>query len=376
MHIMGDALTVLGARLGIGIDPYNRRSYLVRHGKHPGIPIQIHAGVELGERTIIFPLAEEGEVFEFLDQGSTPTSMVLSGIDPESGLHLKLIFRIPFRPRDIDFSVVPAVFIEMEVARLGTPFRWRTQKSELIEGKAFLAFSGEGFSFSTYSNDITASYISEVSNPLGKPTDFIECKDRLAVLSGTNINNRIECKFSIMPGDKPVTVSAAWCSYDEPVLNVLGDKCRFKYTELFGSIDEVADWARKNAGLVKQNSKNVDGIILGHNLGESISHLMAFSLHAWLMDTWMVVRPDGKPWFTVWEGGFYFHSTIDVEYTQAPMYLTLWPELLGMQLDEWPLFGKDGSLCLGERGKDTLYLSHDMGEFSDCSGQLYPHDRT
>lgn len=52
----------------------------------------------------------------------------------------------------------------------------------------------------------------------------------------------------------------------------------------------------------------------------------------------------------MWEGNCHFHSTVDVEYTQAPFYLALWPELLGYELDFWPEFARDARLILGEKG--------------------------
>jgi xylan 1,4-beta-xylosidase len=378
MQLMGDSLAVLGSRLGVAWDPRNRQSFLIRYGRHPGIPINIEAGIEVEGKTYVLPLSEEGKLFSFMDQGITATTMTMSGIEPELGLHVKLTVRIPFKPRDAEFSTTPIVYFDFKIERMAANFRWTSQTNEAVNGKLFLKFSGSEFCFTAEDSRFNAAYKSSYigyDKDDKEITNYVECSDKLLVLQGQIVGKRIEQSFSFHnKGMKGKGISAAWCAYDKQVLNVLGDICSFKYTEKFTDIEALAIWAEKNAQTVKDNSSKVDRIIHCSNLGESTNHLLAQTLHAWLMNTWYVVRPDGQHWFTVWEGSCYFHSTVDVEYTQGPFYLSLWPELLELELNQWSLFGKEGTLGLGERGKDTLYLSHDIGIFADCNKQRYPHD--
>ncbi|MGE5558790.1 MAG: glutaminase domain-containing protein [Bacillota bacterium] len=378
MQLMGDSLTVLGARLGIAWDPSHRAAYLVRHGRHPGIPLEIKAGFTAGGRTILFPLAPEGGTFYFLDQNMTVSSMTMGGIDPSTGLHLKLSVRIPLKPRDIKFSTIPALFFTLDVERLAASFRWMKQEEGPVSGEIFLEFAGPGYKFAGEGGGLSIEYVSPASYP-GKGHENnneknIPCRDFLALLSGSLDGSRVRENFSLDKGAKGPTLAAAWCVYDSPVMNVLGDLCPFKYTEKFKGLKEVAAWAGNNYSKVSENGRKADAVIHGHNLGEAVNHLLAQTFHAWLMNTWFVKRPDGQDWFTVWEGSCYYHSTVDVEYTQGPFYLTFWPELLELELNEWPLFAKDGSAVLGDGGKGTLFLSHDMGSMCNCSGQHYPHE--
>ena len=398
MRPMGDSLTVFGSRLGFAWDPSNLGSYLIRHTDHPGLPIHIHAGIQVGNRIIQLPLTNEGEQFKFLDQGMTPTSMSLSGIDPETGLHIKLTLRIPFRPRDYNFSTTPAIFFELEIDKILMAFRWDPEPEPEVEGKIFLWFSGEGFDFQPRDKDLSIRYQTHpimpremtASEKIEKTYDSIleggrrqgteldietkYCEDSLVALEGYWQNNRMEAPFVLKPGMKGPHLAAVWCVYDSPVFNVLGDRCRFKYTDNFKSLDSVERWVRQNYKAVVSNSEKVDNLILSSGLGESVNHLLSQTLHSWLMDSWMVVRPNGQDWYTVWEGTCYFLSTTDVEYTMTPFYLTLWPELLELELNEWSLFGNDGRKCLGERGIHTLYLSHDIGLRCGGIGQMYDHD--
>jgi hypothetical protein len=85
---MGDAIAVFGSRIGIAWDPKKKASYLIRHTDHPGLPLNIYAGIQVGERRLVLPLAPEGENFAFCDQTMTPTTMALGAIDPVSGIHI------------------------------------------------------------------------------------------------------------------------------------------------------------------------------------------------------------------------------------------------------------------------------------------------
>ena len=75
MQLMSDAITVLGSRHGLFIEPCNRRAYLIRSTLHPGIPCEVVAGLEVDGEVCHLPLTSEGSVFDFHDQDMTPTSL-------------------------------------------------------------------------------------------------------------------------------------------------------------------------------------------------------------------------------------------------------------------------------------------------------------
>ncbi|MFW6156556.1 MAG: glutaminase domain-containing protein, partial [Armatimonadota bacterium] len=54
-------------------------------------------------------------------------------------------------------------------------------------------------------------------------------------------------------------------------------------------------------------------------------------------------------------------STVDVEYNIAPFYFALWPELLRMELDQWPAYINEG------------VLDHDMGVGLEANEMAYWH---
>jgi hypothetical protein len=205
-----------------------------------------------------------------------------------------------------------------------------------------------------------------------EPANRLPQLDRLVAPGAKREGNRFSIEVPIHEFGKRA-LDVFWCSHNGPVLEVFGKKHPFLYASRFASLEAVADWARTNGGDIFANAKKVDAIVAGNNLSPSINHLMAQTLHSWLMNTWWVDR-DGKDWFSVWEGSCGFHSTVDVEFTQSPFYLAVWPELLGIELDYWPEFSKSGTLTLGDRGEGTEFLSHDCGAMAQANGQDYPHE--
>jgi hypothetical protein len=166
------------------------------------------------------------------------------------------------------------------------------------------------------------------------------------------------------------------------VIEVRGESYAFKYAEQFAGLDAVADWARANPTALCDNTARVDGIVSRNNASAATNSLLAQTLHTWLCCTWYGTRGDGlagsrrsdRDWYGVWEGSCYLMSTVDVEYTQAPFYLAVWPELLRLQLDHWPHYARDGRVTLGERGAGTAFLCHDSGGHATANGNVYSHD--
>ncbi|MCE5259924.1 MAG: DUF4965 domain-containing protein [Chloroflexi bacterium] len=379
MQPMGDGISVLGSRHGMMWDPFNRCSYLVRFDKHPGISFSLRVGVRLGERTIVLPLCPEGDVFAFLDQETLPSAMVLIGIDPESGIKVRFEVRIPFRPRDADYSTAPVYYLKACVSRLSKPFRWTEPAAGSSSGSLFIEVSGDTMQARENERGCDITLQTPVTRPFGEyqtlPGYCQEVYERLEVLCGQPSAYGAEAPFTLDTGETGPEVCLAWCACAPDILSVADELCPFRYRQQFANLSEVAGWARVHADEVFSYGSWFDAVVADHSLGSAVTHLLSQTLHSWLINTWWVRVPSReKEWFSVWEGSCYFHSTVDVEFTQAPFYLTLWPELLRLELDEWPEYAKTGERVLGENGKGTQFLAHDMGVLAAVGQQAYPHD--
>ncbi len=378
MQLMCDAVSVLGSRHGLLLDPVAHACRILRFDNFTRMPsFPLRAGAVINGKEYVFPFCPDGERFAFFDQRLTPCTSRFIAIEAASGLKVTLTFATPFRPRDAAYSTTPVIGVRMTVERLGGNYRWTrlSVKPETVE--LFFEVAGGDLAVEPRGDDaVDVAFTSCSSFPrqrdFGKPGTEWAQRDRIVAVTGARDGLRFTRRLT--GADLSGSLDLAWCTHSEPVLQVHAERCPFKYAARFADLDAVCAWARAHTPGLFANAARVDGLIGANNQPKSINQLMAYTLHAWLADTWWVERGDGRDWFSVWEGNCYFHSTVDVEFTQAPFYLAVWPELLGIELDFWPEFSKDGAVLLGERGRGTRFLSHDCGQMARADGQTYPHE--
>ena len=151
---------------------------------------------------------------------------------------------------------------------------------------------------------------------------------------------------------------------------------KLRYNQWWNSAGDVVNYAVTNRDsgariISKCNffdsafSNNNNFYVSGNYLSD-LRDLIAFSFQSYIANTWWAKSSSGRDWFSVWEGNFLYHSTVDVEYNSAWFYLDLWPGLLRKTLSEWTYYKKENA-----QGK---YLSHDMGSLDAATGQAYPFD--
>jgi hypothetical protein len=379
MQLMSDAITVLGSRHGLFIEPCNRKAHLVRFDYHPGTPLEIMAGITVNGRKRVLPLTSQETCFEFLDQDASPTSIKLTGIEPNTQIKLELTVTVPFRPRDGAFSTIPVLDIELKIAQLGGNFRWVPGEEITTDIDVFFSINDESFVFEEGSDDELRwrfDCLKSIGMELRAEAIDEERKlsqtDALVVHQGRIKDRGIETTIGADQISDAAVIHASWCTWSSPIMEVFEKPAPFKYTENFSSLDEVCQWTREHATAIQENRDKVDAIFASNNLDRAVNGLMAHTLHSWLANTWWTVPEEGD-WFTVWEGSCYYNSTIDVEYTQSPFYLSVWPELLGYELDMWPKFTLDGKEILGEAGENTLVFQHDVGPAAICNATAYDH---
>ena len=380
MQLQAEAIAALGARHGLVLDPAARRVKIVRFDPYTALPAaSIAAGAVIGGKRRVFPLGGVGEPFDFYDQRISPCSIRLIGVDAQSALKVTLTFVTPFRPRDPDFSTIPVLGIRLELEHLAGHYRWTATIDRPESVELFFEIGGEGFRFVQSAPDAGDLFFdSRISRQSGPPsgekllTETVPQHDRFVALRGQAGGKGFTQAVSTAAPDSG-RIELAWCTHHGAMFDILFKRHPFRFARRFANLDAVAGWARAEGGSLFDNAARVDGIVARNSCSASVNALLAQTLHSWLLDTWWIDR-DGRDWLSVWEGNCHFHSTVDVEYTQAPFYLALWPELLGYELDFWPEFARDGRLILGDRGAGLRFQSHDVGSFASANGQAYHHD--
>ncbi len=380
MQLMCDALAVTGSRHGILFNPADRKCGIIRFDRFTRLPdFHLRAGVIIEGQEYCLPLAGDAHGFDFVDQRITPCTSRFIGIHAASATRLTLTVTVPFRPGDAQFSTAPVMLFNLQIEALGGQFRWTKRSLDLNKAVIFLEWQGESLQLNPHdqsSLDLEFTSVRGATHAAMEDVwqareEHLPQSDRLLALNGKLTGTRFEQEIDLK--QKTAGIEVCWCTWSNPVMEVQGRRLPFKYTQQFNGLDAVAAWARENAAAITENAAGIDTLTDRPTLPVSAQRLMAQTLHSWMVNTWWAVDGE-RDWFSVWEGCCYFHSTVDVEYTQAPFYLVLWPELLRIQLDWWPEFELDGARTLGDAGTGTAYLSHDMGAHATANGQIYSHD--
>ena len=381
MQLMCDAICVLGSRHGILFDPLGGACRMLRFDRFTRMPcFGLRAGVVIDSQEIMLPLVPEGTRFDFVDQRLSPCTSRFIGIHAASCCRVELIVSTPLRFRDADFSTTPVLSLELAVSRIPGIFRWQRRSVDLTEVEAFLEIiPGPDWNLTPHGDDaldlrftsIRAQVKQDFSDVWDTDDEAVPQHDRLVAVSGQRSATGVRQRLVFAPGqDEEVgRLHLAWCTHSPPALVLKGQPLAFRYARHYSDLDAVTAWAREHAAAIPANADRVDALCADHDRGVAVDRMLSYTLHSWLACTWWA-----EDWFSVWEGSCYFHSTVDVEFTQSPFYLAVWPELLEMELDSWPDFSLPGTDILGPDGADTLYLSHDTGAHAEASRQYYSHD--
>ncbi|MFW6437894.1 MAG: malectin domain-containing carbohydrate-binding protein, partial [Armatimonadota bacterium] len=341
-------------------------------------------GVRVGDVTHSLPFDDRLEHFSKIDQTETMSELSYQCASPELPVDARFTWGAPFYPGDVELSTAPYLTLQVDV----TNNSHRAQSGEVLIGRSLpigepmRAFSEDGltglrraaevFELPTEERwviDDTSGFEMHTS---GMPLS-VGASDE-TIPTRTDTDGRIVIpivweqpfggltwEFSLNPGETKNCriVYVGWA--DGPVQNVSGADQRFKYHDFFDSPHDVARYAFDNWDAIRERCAFVESVVEDATLPESLKQLLAFATHSYLVNTWWTTTPAGEDFFTVWEGCCQLQSTVDVEYNIAPFYFSLWPELLRMELDQWPGHIEDG------------VLAHDMGVGLEVNGMAYWH---
>ncbi|MDH7568148.1 MAG: DUF4965 domain-containing protein [Armatimonadota bacterium] len=369
MQLFETVVSNLGSRFTLSLLPHRGQLLLSPLGRYFDVPVDLAVGVQVGEEYRVLPFSNRYKVFPHVQQELLPSGVVFRCKDPELGVQVTVRIRSAFYPRDVIVSIAPFCYLTVEVCRLPG----RRQKDESITGRVFVAArppsgftarkTDNGFAFAgTFRVHGTKR---DVRLPAefrdGVPGDF----GIASVAPDPELGDRsVWHSFSLQDQDSVGAefVLAGYCGAD--CFEAHHERYRFKYADFFTSVEEVLAYAASERGEISQKMDLFDALLQESSLPVPAQNLVALSLQTFLANTFWMTR-GMRDWFSVWEGNCLYNSTVDVEYNVALFYLSVWPELLEMTLEEWT--GHEQSGLYGS------YLSHDMGAGMTANGQSYPH---
>jgi hypothetical protein len=376
-------LGTLGSRFHMNFRPREKCIYTSPMGRfYDGPPQRLSIGIQIGEEVRILPFSDQYPVFASVEQEITPTSVTFHCREPELGIAAEITITAPFYPQDEKISLAPFFYIHATATNIGVPKlqgdALQTEAQGSVKGELFIEAHGEW----TVSPDggsckqqVQMTLNEEIARRKGlartRGKDFscgeFQGEIALATLNpekSTLLKSRISAPFHLSERQTD-SLDAVFAGYtDQAVMSIEDVLHTFKYTAMFGNIEEVIEYARDQHDIIREKCGFFDRLFANASLDKSAAQLIAFSLQSYLSNTWWVESSSGTDWFTVWEGNCAYHSTIDVEYNSAMFYLMLWPELLEKTIRQWTRYEREAG----------AFMSHDMGKFLVGRGMEYGHD--
>ncbi len=374
MQPIADAAATLGGRFNLIFHPADRRVHHHACGLFPGEPFELVAGIkDSGGEFWTLPFTEQGRDFPFVEQHDTLTSIRYRAVHPGIGIELQVALRMPFYPRNLRLSLPPFYYVDVMVRRLKC-FRHTEPDAPLTRGELVFQLRASDTEFTRSEDGFAYAFRSHSSEAGEAPPLDLAVPVWVESQEAEPFGEGGLCRAFDLGAESQGTLSVIWSSWlEEPVLRVFGEETTLRYLEVFSSREQMVCWAREERDRIRKRCRLLDESLTGSSLGRDAASLAALAFHSFLADTWWTVREDGSDWFSVWEGNCYYHSTLDVEYNDSLLYLSLWPELLELLLGEWAEFEVDGSEALEGEGKGTAFLCHDMGSHHVVGRQAYPH---
>ncbi|MCS7266153.1 MAG: DUF4965 domain-containing protein [Armatimonadetes bacterium] len=376
MQLMATAVGRLGSRFSLVFDPDAKQVLHSALGRWLDFPTDLAIGIAAEDgQTFALPFTQRFSIFDVVEQQLQMCGVSFLARSLDLGIGLEVEILAPFYPRDEWLSLAPIFLIRMEVFPQERIF-WQPAKRQIRQGQVFVRLQRSNLHLTQAHDRLKINYSvpkvvwkGERERPmdLGEDVELWWCDERIVPVSPNaelledgvafsfDLDDPSRCKFDLV-----------WCAFvDEPVLTVFGQPASFKYRWLFTDVDAIADFACRHYDELLRKSHQMEDLVANSGLTKSQADLIRLSFQNFLLNSWWVVREDGAEWFSVWEGSCYFHSTIDVEYNDALIYLAFWADLLELLLDEWALFEMQDEV--------GSYLAHDMGGELEVGKQAYHH---
>ena len=405
MQMMTWTMARLGSRFNLLFEPYQRRVMHSALGRFLDEPLDLRVGmVEPDGSVRVLPFTTTGVTLHNCEQFDRINSITYRGYSERFGLRFEFNVHSVFYPQDERLCVLPAIYLEMRV-NPAPRVRWHKMVGPTPESvRLFVAVKRPHTDITVNCNTDRACIDLAYRNGLVPRQDVshaatvTHADDRQVAVQERIVSLNTGCRAtedgSGLTLELPVTAAGSgtkwrlvWGAFcGEEVLEVGPPArpeehrpARFHYLRFWNSLDAVIAEAIDRRDEYLALSRRFEKVIEQAPLEQSQRHLIHQGFQAWLSNTfWCDSEPRGatlddrdpttlSPWFSVWEGNCFFHSTIDVEYNVAMVYLALWPQLLAMQFDQWAWHEHAHDKSQGS------FLSHDMGTGPKATGQAYPH---
>ncbi|MEX2682512.1 MAG: DUF4965 domain-containing protein [Candidatus Sigynarchaeota archaeon] len=359
---MESIIGIFGSRFEFNFRPREGKIDHSGLGRFYDEPLDFALGIDVDGDIEALPFTKKHKHFPSTSMALTMNTVSYSGISTEFLAEVRVTFNAHFYPKDEVLSTLPVFIIDIDVRKAPT----RVFAGD-IDGRLFLRISRKDTAIvANKDGGCMLSYKADGLQVQDEIVAFGSDKKVLAANIKDNMATILDVPYSV--NEQWVHVATVfWGSFVAgPVLETKRGTVEFAYTRNFDSAAEAVKYAMTNEERIRKKAAAFDKVFLDPAIGKTRSDFLAFAHQSFVQNAWLGYLPDGRQWYSSWEGSCQFHSTIDVEYNQAWWYYCFWPELAELLLDEWSEFTEVNKLGL-------TYMCHDMGSRRSVLKQMYPH---
>lgn len=394
MQLMTWPVGRLGSRFGLLFEPYRRRVMHSALGRFFDEPLDLAVGlVEPDGTERVLPFTRTGKPLYNCEQNARFNSITYRGYSEAANLRFELNFHSVFFPQHERMCLLPAIYVELRVT-WAKQVRWRSRMVEPLDRvKLFIRLNRPGTTITSSEGRIDLSYnvplepryvpsddgsrgaLGPSSKPSGKSPPIARVSERMVSLNPGARPVRdehggagLELDLDVRGEGSGVKWRLVWGAHtSDKVLNVRGRRGEFRYVRYWPNLDAVLQYAIDHRDQNLLQSRQFEKLMEQGPLYRTHWHLIVLGFQSYLTNTWWCDLDDGSDWYSVMEGTSMYHGTVDVEYNVSLLYLSLWPALLGKQLEQWSCNATEH----GESG--GRIVNHDFGRGVSLNGPEYDH---
>lgn len=394
MQLMTWPLSRLGSRFALLFEPGRQRVMHSALGRFFDEPLDLAVGIVDPDGTErLLPFTPNGQMLYAVEQSERMNSITFRGFSEASGLRFELNFHSPFYPQNERLCLLPAIYVELRVTWMER-IRLRRYKRQQDKVRLFIRLNRPDTQIQTSPGAIDLQYDVRIDprydsacgcDHHGGATDAKPFDPDAPIARATerilSINEGAEPMIDEqgrqgLTLDLPVSEIGSgikwrliWGAHtSDQVLNVHGHEAKLRYNHYWPNLDAVMLEAEAQRDESLALSRRFEKLLEQAPMNRARWHLLVLAFQSFLSNTFWCDLDDDTEFFTVWEGNFMYHNTLDVMYNMSQIYFALWPKLLGMSLDQWMNRTTEHTPSGG------AFLHHDLGQGLYVSNeQAYDH---
>ncbi len=311
------------------------------------------------------------------DLKRTINSVSLISRENHPGVEMEWEFISPFYPQDKKLSTAPFFYVVCRLANISdTPRRGkiygglenlkdqkRDPEQMLLKQKIVTAAAFRGPE--TVPGRLLQYELGLAADMDGFGFDRVE--------NTSAVWDCLTCDYSLEPGESCEIGFILSCFLlDKSIITCHGEECSLYYQSIFSSTEEVISYAKDQKLQIMSRSNLFDGLFIKASIPQHIKDFIYWNFHIYSGGAWLLVRQGGRVFYTNYEGGARYFSTVDVEYNLALLYALIWPELITDQLELWEeTYNKGNRYRPHSFGPRHRIMEHDIGAGFEIDEQMY-----